>query len=751
MGIFEKRPLSIILCILLGGFSLFVLLQNVLRWILVISAILFLLVFLILHKRFGIFPIVSAIVLLLSFALSFIYFECYFPIYNRVKGPAVIKGEITEIIYNEPFGALISVKTKKIGKLPFSKSNLLVSFVPEDSEDFSIKIGDTFLMYGEISELESEDFGFDEKSYYEAKGIQGIVKDVKALAFTKNSHFSIRLLLSTIRESVKNYITRSTDGETAGLLSALILGEKSELSGQLRLDFKRIGLSHLLAISGMHLAILSAGLHKLLSLLSLDKKWRSIISMLFVIAYMGLTGFQISVLRAGTMLLIANILFLLAKTQDSFTNLMIAISAICLISPYAIRDISLLLSFFATIGVLIAAQILDDVPYYISIWLKVLLAIASAVLSTFFAIAMTLPFSVFNFGRISLLSPITTLIFSVLIEIFMYLGSLFLLIGAPRFLLVPLSGFSDFIVNLSEWFAKMPDVYIVANSLIVKILCVVFYVLFLLFLVLQIEHRKIALLFLLIPFLSIFTFGYVSTQEPIENNRIVYFSDTEKNDVILAIQDKTIVLANFTDNTHLSRSYLLYLLEQENILALDFLWIPQYTANLPEALSTILSNIPIRHVYLPEPTNDAEVSAYASSRNVLRDFRCTFSQYTSQETIAIKDMRLHPVYRAQMEDGCRSILSIQMDGQYYTYISNGTIEEKNADLTNYVMAISRAIVFGCRGRSYRETYYLEESSPYTNTLIFASDKIEIAQDVYEDYRNRARMLYKPKQVELTKQ
>ena len=206
MGIFEKRPLSIILCILLGGFSLFVLFQNVLRWIFFISACLFLLIFLILRKRFGFFPIVSAIVLLLSFTLSFIYFECYFPIYNRVKGPAIIKGEITEIIYNESFGALISVKTKRIGKLPFSRSKLLVSFVPEESEDFSIRIGDTFLMYGEISELESKDFGFDEKSYYEAKGIQGIVKDVKALSFTKNSHFSFRLFISSIRESVKNYI-----------------------------------------------------------------------------------------------------------------------------------------------------------------------------------------------------------------------------------------------------------------------------------------------------------------------------------------------------------------------------------------------------------------------------------------------------------------------------------------------------------------------------------------------------------------
>ena len=101
-----------------------------------------------------------------------------------------------------------------------------------------------------------------------------------------------------------------------------------------------------------------------------------------------------------------------------------------------------------------------------------------------------------------------------------------------------------------------------------------------------------------------------------------------------------------------------------------------------------------------------------------------------------------------MEEGCRVILTIAFEEHYYTYISNGAIEKQNVDLANYVMSVSHAVIFGCRGRSYRETYYLEESSPYTETLIFSADKIEIAQNVYDDYKDRAHLLYKPRKVEL---
>ena len=165
----------------------------------------------------------------------------------------------------------------------------------------------------EIEELKSAIFGFDEKQYYEVRGVQGAIRITDEITVIESDRFSVKEWIASMRERVFVYIQNSADTQTAGLLAALITGEKSALPGQLRLDFQRIGLSHILAVSGMHLAILTTLLHKFLSLLTIDKKWRCGISMLFVVGYMGLTGFPVSVLRAGCMVLIANFLFLLAN------------------------------------------------------------------------------------------------------------------------------------------------------------------------------------------------------------------------------------------------------------------------------------------------------------------------------------------------------------------------------------------------------------------------------------------------------
>ncbi len=748
MRLFEKRPLSTILCILLGGFSLFVLFPIPFRWILFGIALTSLVLLIVFYKKAGVFPIVSIVALLISFGLSVVYFELYFPIQNRVMGQKEIRGTVTTIAYQELYGTKFTIKTDKIEDIPFSSSELLVSL---DSEEFidSFSIGDKIVVIGEIEELTSSNIGFDEKRYYEVRGVQGVVKNIESISFFENTRFSLKEWIISIQDGVSNYILSSADSQTAGLLVALITGEKSALPGQLRLDFKRIGLSHILAVSGMHLAILTTALHKLLSLLSLDKKWRCSIAMLFVIGYMVLTGFPVSILRAGSMVLIANFLFLLAKTRDSLTNLMISVTAICVVSPYAVYDTSLLLSFFATLGVLAAIQLLGKIPYHISKWKKVLIAIFSSLLSSFFAIALTLPFSVFEFERLSYIAPITTLIFSVLIQIFMYFGSIFLLFGAPEFLLKPIARMAELIADLAAYFADLPNIYSVANSSFLQIISIIFYIALLLFLFLKIKHKKAFLSFLCVLFASVFVISYTKTENILENDRILYFSDAETNDAMIAIQNKSVVVANMTNNTTYGRSYLLNLIDEEDILSVDHFWIPQYTANLPDALKDILSALPIHHIYLPMPMNPSESDLFSAITKVLANFRCTYSCFSQDNTVQIEEMMLYQSYRPPMEDGCRVIFSVKFNQAYYTYVAHGAIEEKNTDLANSAISASHTVIFGCRGRSYRDTYHLEELSPYAKNIIIQTDDIEISEDVYFAHKDQTNFFYKTQKAVLT--
>ena len=107
----------------------------------------------------------------------------------------------------------------------------------------------------------------------------------------------------------------NSDAETGGLLGAILLGDRTYLSGQTSLDFSRIGISHVLALSGMHLAILILGIEKLLSLIGISKKARYIITIILTLAYVALTGFSVSVVRAGIMLIIRSLLHLISMVS----------------------------------------------------------------------------------------------------------------------------------------------------------------------------------------------------------------------------------------------------------------------------------------------------------------------------------------------------------------------------------------------------------------------------------------------------
>ena len=421
---------------------------------------------------------------------------------------------------------------------------------------------------------------------------------------------------------------------------------------------------------------------------------------------------------------------------------MISVVSICIVAPYAVRDTSLLLSFFATLGVLASIQLIGKIPYHISKWKKSLIAIFSSLLASFFAISLTLPFSIFEFGRLSYIAPITSLIFSILIEGFMFFGSLFLIFGAPSFLLKPLAILAELIADLAAQFAELPNVYSIADSRLLQTIAIVFYIALLFFLIFKIRYKKIFLSALLVLFTSIFVVGYTDTEKVLNNDRIFYFSDKETNDAIIAIQNKSVTVANITNNTEEGCGYLLNLINEANILSVDHFWIPQYTANLPDALSDILSRLPISHIYLPTPMNERESYLLLSIENVLEGFRCTYSCFSEEQTFEIEDMLVYQSYRPPIEEGCRVIFSLKFHQKYYTYVAHGAIAEDNTDLANLAMSASHTVIFGCRGRSYRDTYYLEEISPNTKVIIIQTDDIEVSEEAYLTSKGQTSFYYK---------
>jgi len=356
MNIFDKRPLSLILCITLGSFVFFSFYESLFLRITSVFIILTAIILSFINPlKKHINPIlvrIAAISSLLAILCSFIYFDLWFKAYERYDGEAHIVGEVQEIKHSS-YSSSVIISTSDINGKLFSKYKLTVYL--NNEEYYGYSIGSKVKLKGEIVPFSNSD-SFDANGYYTSRGISGSVKEVTEFNIIDSGEYPISYKIKDFRESICRRIIINSNKDVGGLLCALLLGEKDYLPLGVKTDFSRIGISHILALSGMHLAILAIGFSKLMMFMKLGKKPATILTILFTALYMILTGLSLSVMRAGFMLIISAVLFLLGNTKDSMTSLFVSVSLICIFQPYAIFDLSLWLSAFATLGIVVMSE-----------------------------------------------------------------------------------------------------------------------------------------------------------------------------------------------------------------------------------------------------------------------------------------------------------------------------------------------------------------------------------------------------------
>ena len=142
---------------------------------------------------------------------------------------------------------------------------------------------------------------FSSRHYYFSKGIyyHAYAKEIKIIE-GKSSFWGKTVLScrSYLNEQLKNQYKK----EVQNFLKGMILGDKRELSDEIKDDFKESGLIHLLAVSGLHISLAGRSLYKLLRKISGNFILCSIFGMLTAIYYCILTGMSVSSIRALIML-----------------------------------------------------------------------------------------------------------------------------------------------------------------------------------------------------------------------------------------------------------------------------------------------------------------------------------------------------------------------------------------------------------------------------------------------------------------
>ncbi len=229
-------------------------------------------------------------------------------------------------------------------------------------------IGNTLEIKGTIKQYKApgNPGQFDSLLYYQRKKIDALCfGEFVKVVDEKRDGFREGLL--TLKLSLSQALHRALGARDGGILKAMLLGDKGELPEEIKSLYQKSGISHLLAISGLHISILGAGLYRGLRRIGLPYGAAGLPALALMSCYGILVGAGVSTLRALTMFFLVVGADLTGRTYDIRTALGIAALWLLLEQPLYVRDGAFLLSFGAVLGLTEVTPVLKElaerVPY----------------------------------------------------------------------------------------------------------------------------------------------------------------------------------------------------------------------------------------------------------------------------------------------------------------------------------------------------------------------------------------------------
>ncbi|TDB39767.1 MAG: DNA internalization-related competence protein ComEC/Rec2 [Actinobacteria bacterium] len=198
-------------------------------------------------------------------------------------------------------------------------------------------------------------------------------------------------------------------GDPGALLRGVVLGDRRSLSGSaVDEDFRVLGLSHVVAVSGSHLAVVCGVVLALGARLRLPRRTLLFAVVTVAAGYTALTGMALSAVRSAVMLVFGAAGECLGIRRDGIAALCVAVVALTVASPWCVFDVGLALSVIAVAGLLLFGDL--GIEWVAAAFADRLPKVTSLLGATLVAQACTLPIVVGTFGMLSLAAPIANLV-----------------------------------------------------------------------------------------------------------------------------------------------------------------------------------------------------------------------------------------------------------------------------------------------------------------------------------------------------
>ncbi|HKL99177.1 MAG TPA: DNA internalization-related competence protein ComEC/Rec2 [Mobilitalea sp.] len=329
---------------------------------------------------------------------------------------------------------------------PYSVENMIIYC----SDNQNYLVGNEVTVSGTIQKFSSatNPGQFDEKMYYK---IQNINYKMRAdeIRIINSRCSKYHLVLNTIKQKLLKVYDAILPDKEAGALIAMLLGEKYLLEDETKSLYQENGISHILAISGLHVSLIGASIYAILRKLKTGLLPATIISILFIYSYGVLTNFSVSTNRAVVMFIIMLLARSFGKTYDMLSALSLCALLILLQNPLQLFSAGFLLSFGAVLGIAVLLPCIRGVFTYKN-------PVVDGVLISISAQIMTLPMILRFFFQLPIYSVFINLLILPTMTLLVLSSLLAGVVGLLSLRLgVFLIGGANYLLKMYEWLCRL--------------------------------------------------------------------------------------------------------------------------------------------------------------------------------------------------------------------------------------------------------------------------------------------------------
>lgn len=504
---------------------------------------------------------------------------------------------------------------------------------------------------------------YNKRVYYTLK-----IDSIKILNINSNPFIKLK---NRVIKHVNSY-------KDSTYLYAFILGKTELISDEVLTSYRENGISHLFALSGLHVSIFSSILLFILKKLRFKEILNYVLIFIFLLLFSFITGFSPSILRATLLFFLLGVnkvFYLNIRTLDI---LYLVFIILVIINPFIIYNLSFILSFTAAFFLIFSSDLLKGKNYFVSLFKVSLLS--------YFA---SLPLSIYYFGYTNLLGTILNLVFVPLVSFVVFPLTLLTFIISKFYSILNIT--TNLLESLSLLFNKFKIIiYFPRINLI-------FVFIYLSILMLYIKFKKKICLYLIIVLLIFF-----KIRPYMDSNTYIYYIDVGQGDSILVVTphlNKTILIdtggiVSFNENykSNIVKNKTIPFFRRIGINKVDYLFLTHGDYDHAGEANELLNNFCVKKVFINKG-NINNIEKKINNKEVL-----TLKNFVI-DNIKVNSLN-NNVFNNENDDS--TILLFNIYDYKFLFMGDASIKTEEYLLNNYILPNVDILKVGHHG-SYTST------------------------------------------------